>query len=48
MLFDSDGSGKIDKKELRQVMEKLGLAPTDDELTEIVNDIDKDGDGDID
>lgn len=29
-------------------MQKLGLHPTPDELTEIVNDIDKDGDGDID
>ena len=29
-------------------MQKLGLNPTPDELTEIVNDIDKDGDGDID
>ena len=47
-LFDDDDSGKIDKNELRQVMQKLGLNPTQDELTEIVNDIDKDGDGDID
>lgn len=47
-LFDDDGSGTIDKNELKLVMQKLGLNPTQDELTEIVNDIDKDGDGDID
>lgn len=47
-LFDDDDSGKIDKNELKLVMQKLGLNPTQDELTEIVNDIDKDGDGDID
>ncbi len=47
-LFDNDDSGKIDKNELRLVIQKLGLNPTQDELTEIVNDIDKDGDGDID
>ena len=29
-------------------MQKLGLNPTPEELNEIVNDIDKDGDGDID
>ena len=29
-------------------MQSLGLNPTDDELEEIVNDVDKDGDGDID
>ena len=30
------------------VLKKLGLEPTPEELDEIVNDIDKDGDGDID
>ena len=29
-------------------MQKLGLNPTHEELNEIVKDIDKDGDGDID
>ena len=33
---------------MRQVIQKLGMNPTEEELTEIVNDIDKDGDGDID
>ena len=47
-MFDQDGSGKIDKSELHQVMQKLGLEPTAEELAEIVADIDKDGDGDID
>ena len=47
-MFDDDDSGKIDTGELKLVMQKLGLNPTQDELTEIVRDIDKDGDGDID
>ncbi len=47
-MFDDDDSGKIDTGELKLVMQKLGLNPTLEELNEIVHDIDKDGDGDID
>ena len=31
-LFDDDNSGVIDAGELRQVMHKLGLKPSDEEL----------------
>ena len=47
-LFDSDGSGTIEHQELKQVMMKLGLQPTQDELDDIIRDIDKDMDGQID
>ena len=47
-MFDDDNSGVIDAGELRQVMHKLGLKPSDEELQEIINDIDRDGDGTID
>ena len=47
-LFDDDNSGVIDSSELRSVMHKLGLKPSQEELDEIIRDIDKDGDGTID
>ena len=47
-LFDDDHSGCIDANELHNVLKKLGLNPTDQELEEIINDIDKDNDGTID
>ncbi len=47
-LFDTDGSGSIEHYELRDVMRKLGLNPTQDELDDIIRDIDKDMDGEID
>ena len=47
-LFDADQSGSIEHHELRLVMENLGLKPTQDELDDIIRDIDKDMDGQID
>ena len=47
-LFDTDGSNSIEHHELRDVMRKLGLNPTQDELDDIIRDIDKDMDGEID
>lgn len=47
-LFDDDHSGQIDSNELQNVLKKLGLNPTDEELQDIINDIDKDNDGTID
>ena len=48
MFFDEDGSGAIETNELKDVMNKLGLNPTGDELKDIIQDIDKDNDGTID
>ena len=45
--FDKDGNGAITVKELGEVMEELGLEPTDIELRDMVNEVDHDGNGTI-
>merc|ERR1712118_505974 len=47
-LFDTDGSGSIDAKELKVAMRALGLDAKKDEIRRMINDIDKDGSGTID
>merc|ERR1712216_280292 len=47
-LFDTDGSGAIDAKELKVAMRALGFEPKKDEIRKMTSDIDKDGDGTID
>merc|ERR1712132_7813 len=47
-LFDTDGSGTIDAKELKVAMRALGLDAKKDEIQKMINDIDKDGSGTID
>merc|ERR1712023_256010 len=47
-LFDTDGSGAIDAKELKVAMRALGFVPKKDEIRKMSSDIDKDGDGTID
>merc|ERR1712007_23655 len=47
-LFDTDGSGCIDAKELKVAMRALGFEPKKDEIRKMISDIDKDGDGTID
>merc|ERR1712097_93317 len=47
-LFDTDGSGAIDAKELKVAMRALGFEPKEDEIRKMISDIDKDGDGTID
>merc|ERR1712006_22462 len=42
-LFDTDGSGAIDAKELKIAMQALGFEPTTDEVAKMVKDIDIDG-----
>merc|ERR1712216_503300 len=47
-LFDTDGSGAIDAKELKVAMRALGFEPKKEEIRKMVNDMDKDGDGTVD
>ena len=47
-LFDTDGSGTIDPKELRAAMQSLGFETKNQTNYQMIQDIDKDGDGDID
>ena len=35
-MFDVDGSGAIDVKELKQVMQNLGMNPTDEEVARMM------------
>ena len=47
-LFDRDGDGHITTKELGTVMRSLGQNPDERELQDLINDIDADGNGNID
>eukprot|EP01137_Pigoraptor_chileana_P028561 Opistho-2@999 len=47
-LFDTDGSGTIDAKELKVAMRALGFEPKKEEIKKMIADIDKDGTGTID
>jgi len=47
-IFDKDKDGKISKKELGTVMRNLGQNPSEVELTEMINEVDIDGNGTID
>lgn len=47
-LFDTDGSGTIDPKELRAAMQSLGFEAKNQTIYQMIKDIDKDGNGDID
>lgn len=47
-LFDTDGSGSIDAKELQVAMRALGFESGDQEIRKMIDDIDKDGSGAID
>jgi calmodulin len=47
-LFDNDGNGYISTSELRQVMATLGENPTDQEVAELMQEADENGDGQID
>ena len=47
-MFDTDGSGTIDAKELKVAMRALGFEPKKEEIKKMISDIDKDGSGTID
>ena len=47
-LFDTDSSGQISSDELRVAMHAMGFKPTDKELFDLINQVDKDGNGEID
>lgn len=47
-IFDKDKNGNISQKELATVMRNLGQNPTEVELTEMINEVDIDGNGTID
>merc|ERR1719231_1206112 len=42
-LFDTDGSGAIDAKELKVAMQALGFEPSSDEIAKMMKEIDIDG-----
>ena len=44
-LFDADGSGTIDVKELKVAMRALGFEPKKEEIKKMISDIDKEGAG---
>uniref|UniRef100_A0A6U2LA76 EF-hand domain-containing protein n=1 Tax=Leptocylindrus danicus TaxID=163516 RepID=A0A6U2LA76_9STRA len=47
-LFDTDGSGIIDAKELKVAMRALGFEPKKEEIRKLIAEVDKDGSGTID
>merc|ERR1711964_874667 len=47
-LFDTDGSGTIDAKELKVAMRALGFEPKKEEIKKMIADVDTDGSGTID
>ncbi|NWS47502.1 CETN2 protein, partial [Probosciger aterrimus] len=46
-LFDMDGTGHVDVKELKVAMRALGYEPRKEEIKKMVSDIDKEGTGKI-
>ena len=46
-LFDADGSGNIDFKELKAAFKALGFQVPKEELRKMFNDVDTDGSGEI-
>jgi len=47
-LFDKDGDGTITTKELGTVLRALGQNPTEAELSDMINEVDADGNGTVD
>ncbi|XP_011005867.1 PREDICTED: caltractin [Populus euphratica] len=47
-LFDTDGSGTIDARELNVAMRALGFEMNEEQINQMIADVDKDGSGAID
>ena len=47
ILFSKDGNGYINRQELRSVMMNLGEKLTDEEMECLIDEVDIDGDGQI-
>ena len=47
-MFDKDKDGYITFKELADIMKNLGHGPSDQELNDMINEVDIDGNGNID
>mmetsp|Transcript_28858 Transcript_28858/g.81287 ORF Transcript_28858/g.81287 Transcript_28858/m.81287 type:complete len:154 (+) Transcript_28858:155-616(+) len=45
--FDRDGSGTIDSKELKQVLNALGQNPSDEDIFNMIREVDEDESGEI-
>merc|ERR1712106_92902 len=46
-LFDTDGTGTINIKELKVALRALGFEPKKEELQEMIDEADMDGDGEV-
>ena len=46
-MFDTDGSGKISREELKLCMQKLGERLTEEDIDKMIQEADVDGDGEI-
>lgn len=44
-LFDDDGNGSLDAKELSLVLRSVGLVPSDEEVQQMIDEVDADGSG---
>ena len=47
-LFDKDSDGKITTVELGDILRKLGYTPTDEDLMPMIQQVDTNGNGDVD
>merc|ERR1719465_317054 len=46
-LFDDDNTGKVTFENLKRVAKELGERLTDEELQEMIDEADRDGDGEV-